>query len=107
MVVLSGLKEWRQEWQLFRSQRCGQLFLLILLATVVYQWWVQRSWIDTGEYVRKAESLFSGWKPQAGDRILEESRRTPAFGLILLACGHIYTLVSGIVTVLLMVNMRR
>ena len=107
MVVLSGLKEWRQEWQLFRSQRCGQLFLLILLATVVYQWWVQRSWIDTGEYVRKAESLFSGWKPQAGDRILEESRRTPAFGLILLACGHFYTLVSGIVTVILMVNMRR
>ena len=107
MVVFSGLMELRQEWQELRSQRSGQLFLLLLSLAVVYQLWAQRSWVDTGEYLRKAESLFTGWKPQAGDRILEESRRTPAFGLIVMALGPLYALISGLATLLFILNQRR
>lgn len=106
MVVFSGIREWRQEWSLFRSQRSGQLFLLLLFFAVVYQSWNQRSFIDTGEYLRKAESLFTGWKTQVGDRILEQSRRTPAFGLIPLVMGPLYAFISGLATVLFVLNMR-
>ncbi|MFM1897982.1 MAG: hypothetical protein RL577_222 [Bacteroidota bacterium] len=107
MVVFSGLRELGQEWKAFRSQRLGQLFLLLLLSAVVYQIGAQRSWVDTEEYLRKAESLFSGWKPQIGDRVLEPSRRTPAFGLILMAVGPWYAIVSGIATLWFILNMRR
>ena len=107
MVVFSGLEELRQEWQELRSQRTGQLFLLLLSLAVVYQLWAQHSWVDTGEYLRKAESLFTGWKPQAGDRILEESRRTPAFGLIVMALGPLYALISGLATLWFILNQRR
>ena len=107
MVVFSGLEDLKEEWQLFRSQRLGQLFLILLVLAVAYQLWAQRSWVDTGEYIRMAESLFTGWKPQAGDRILEESRRTPAFGLVLMALGPFYALVSGLATLWFMLNTRQ
>lgn len=106
MVVLPGITDWRNEWNLFRSQRVGQLFLILLLMAVVYQMLVQRAWVDTGEYLRKAESLFSGWQPQLGDRLLEQSRRTPAFGLLLLATGPLYTLISGVATLWLILSLR-
>jgi hypothetical protein len=106
MVVFPGITEWRNEWNLFRSQRMGQLFLILLLMVVVYQLLVQRAWVDTGEYLRKAESLFSGWQPQLGDRVLEQSRRTPAFGLLLLATGPLYTLISAVATLCLILSLR-
>lgn len=100
------MRELRAEWSLFRSRRMGQAFLLVLLLVVVYQSMVQRAWVDTGEYLRKAQSMFDGWLPVSGDRMLEQSRRTPAFGLWLMLLGPLYTLVSGLACLLFVLNLR-
>jgi len=99
-------RDWKSEWKAMMASPYGRWYMAVLLMALCYQWIFQREWVDTAEYLRKAQSIWAGWTPRDSDRLLEYSRRSPLFGLLLWALGPLYSLVSALLSLLTLLQLR-